>query len=208
MGPLVTRRAPRARARLRRPRREGRREARRRRTRAQASRGAREGFFLGPCLFDDVAAGRCASTTRRSSGPCCASCACRTSRRRSSSSTSTSSATARRSSRASGEAARTLRAGRAGRHGRHQRADPGADGVSFSFGGWKRSLFGPLHVHGPDGVRFYTRLKTVTSRWPTTRPRKRAVRHADDEIMMESTVSEARHDALDRNTERCIRPAQ
>ena len=37
-----------------------------------------------------------------------------------------------------------------------------------SFGGWKRSLFGPLHVHGADGVRFYTRLKTVTSRWPTT----------------------------------------
>lgn len=36
-----------------------------------------------------------------------------------------------------------------------------------SFGGWKRSLFGDLHVHGPDGVRFYTRLKTVTSRWPT-----------------------------------------
>jgi malonate-semialdehyde dehydrogenase (acetylating)/methylmalonate-semialdehyde dehydrogenase len=38
-----------------------------------------------------------------------------------------------------------------------------------SFGGWKRSLFGDLHVHGPDGVRFYTRLKTVTSRWPTQR---------------------------------------
>jgi malonate-semialdehyde dehydrogenase (acetylating) / methylmalonate-semialdehyde dehydrogenase len=37
-----------------------------------------------------------------------------------------------------------------------------------SFGGWKQSLFGALHVHGPDGVRFYTRLKTVTSRWPTT----------------------------------------
>jgi malonate-semialdehyde dehydrogenase (acetylating)/methylmalonate-semialdehyde dehydrogenase len=35
-----------------------------------------------------------------------------------------------------------------------------------SFGGWKRSLFGPLHMHGPDGVRFYTRLKTVTARWP------------------------------------------
>jgi malonate-semialdehyde dehydrogenase (acetylating) / methylmalonate-semialdehyde dehydrogenase len=34
------------------------------------------------------------------------------------------------------------------------------------FGGWKRSLFGPLHMHGPDGVRFYTRLKTVTARWP------------------------------------------
>ena len=36
-----------------------------------------------------------------------------------------------------------------------------------SFGGWKRSLFGPLHMHGPDGVRFYTRLKTVTARWPS-----------------------------------------
>jgi len=35
-----------------------------------------------------------------------------------------------------------------------------------SFGGWKRSMFGALHVHGPDGVRFYTRLKTVTARWP------------------------------------------
>jgi len=37
-----------------------------------------------------------------------------------------------------------------------------------SFGGWKRSLFGDLHIHGMDGVRFYTKLKTVTSRWPTT----------------------------------------
>jgi malonate-semialdehyde dehydrogenase (acetylating)/methylmalonate-semialdehyde dehydrogenase len=35
-----------------------------------------------------------------------------------------------------------------------------------SFGGWKRSLFGALHIHGPDGVRFYTRLKTITARWP------------------------------------------
>jgi malonate-semialdehyde dehydrogenase (acetylating)/methylmalonate-semialdehyde dehydrogenase len=35
-----------------------------------------------------------------------------------------------------------------------------------SFGGWKRSLFGDMAVHGMEGVRFYTRLKTVTSRWP------------------------------------------
>ncbi len=35
-----------------------------------------------------------------------------------------------------------------------------------SFGGWKRSIFGPLGMHGSDGVRFYTRMKTVTSRWP------------------------------------------
>jgi malonate-semialdehyde dehydrogenase (acetylating) / methylmalonate-semialdehyde dehydrogenase len=35
-----------------------------------------------------------------------------------------------------------------------------------SFGGWKDSLFGDLHMHGPDGVRFYTRGKVVTTRWP------------------------------------------
>ncbi|MFK7091421.1 CoA-acylating methylmalonate-semialdehyde dehydrogenase [Chromobacterium violaceum] len=35
-----------------------------------------------------------------------------------------------------------------------------------SFGGWKRSLFGDLHAYGPDGVRFYTRRKAVTQRWP------------------------------------------
>lgn len=36
-----------------------------------------------------------------------------------------------------------------------------------SFGGWKASLFGDHHMHGMEGVRFYTRLKTITSRWPT-----------------------------------------
>ena len=36
----------------------------------------------------------------------------------------------------------------------------------FSFGGWKNSLFGDLHVHGVEGVKFYTRTKVVTSRWP------------------------------------------
>jgi malonate-semialdehyde dehydrogenase (acetylating)/methylmalonate-semialdehyde dehydrogenase len=36
-----------------------------------------------------------------------------------------------------------------------------------SFGGWKRSLFGDTGIYGPEGVHFYTRLKTVTSRWPT-----------------------------------------
>ena len=39
--------------------------------------------------------------------------------------------------------------------------------VSYhSFGGWKSSLFGDHHMHGPEGVRFFTKLKTVTSRWP------------------------------------------
>ena len=36
-----------------------------------------------------------------------------------------------------------------------------------SFGGWKRSLFGDHHMHGPEGVRFYTKYKVVTGRWPT-----------------------------------------
>jgi len=36
-----------------------------------------------------------------------------------------------------------------------------------SFGGWKRSLFGDQHMHGTEGVRFYTKLKTITSRWPS-----------------------------------------
>lgn len=40
--------------------------------------------------------------------------------------------------------------------------------VAFhSFGGWKRSLFGDLHMYGPDGVRFYTRKKAITQRWPS-----------------------------------------
>ncbi|MCF4097179.1 CoA-acylating methylmalonate-semialdehyde dehydrogenase [Maritalea mediterranea] len=37
----------------------------------------------------------------------------------------------------------------------------------YSFGGWKASLFGDHHMHGMEGVRFYTRMKTTTSRWPT-----------------------------------------
>lgn len=36
-----------------------------------------------------------------------------------------------------------------------------------SFGGWKRSLFGDHSIYGPEGVHFYTRLKTITTRWPT-----------------------------------------
>jgi malonate-semialdehyde dehydrogenase (acetylating)/methylmalonate-semialdehyde dehydrogenase len=35
-----------------------------------------------------------------------------------------------------------------------------------SFGGWKASMFGDHHMHGMEGVRFYTRIKTTTTRWP------------------------------------------
>jgi len=41
--------------------------------------------------------------------------------------------------------------------------------VSYhSFGGWKRSLFGDLHIYGPDSIRFYTRRKAITQRWPSS----------------------------------------
>ena len=47
--------------------------------------------------------------------------------------------------------------------------------VAFhSFGGWKRSLFGDLYAYGPDSVRFYTRRKTITQRWPSGGVRERA----------------------------------
>jgi malonate-semialdehyde dehydrogenase (acetylating)/methylmalonate-semialdehyde dehydrogenase len=43
--------------------------------------------------------------------------------------------------------------------------------ASHSFGGWKNSIFGDSSIYGPDGVRFYTRPKVVTSRWPDRGPR-------------------------------------
>ncbi|WP_151704405.1 CoA-acylating methylmalonate-semialdehyde dehydrogenase [Nitrincola alkalilacustris] len=47
--------------------------------------------------------------------------------------------------------------------------------VSYhSFGGWKRSLFGDLYAYGPDAVRFYTRRKTITQRWPSSGVREGA----------------------------------
>lgn len=46
--------------------------------------------------------------------------------------------------------------------------------ASHSFGGWKNSLFGDLHAYGPDGVRFYTRRKTITQRWPSADMREGA----------------------------------
>jgi malonate-semialdehyde dehydrogenase (acetylating)/methylmalonate-semialdehyde dehydrogenase len=38
--------------------------------------------------------------------------------------------------------------------------------AAHSFGGWKRSLFGDVHMHGAEGIRFFTKLKTITARWP------------------------------------------
>ena len=52
------------------------------------------------------------------------------------------------------------------RHGRRQRADP-VPLAYHSFGGWKSSSFGDLNQHGTDSIKFWTRTKTVTSRWPS-----------------------------------------
>jgi malonate-semialdehyde dehydrogenase (acetylating)/methylmalonate-semialdehyde dehydrogenase len=55
------------------------------------------------------------------------------------------------------------------------RVNVGMVGINFpipvplayhTFGGWKRSAFGDINQHGPEGVRFYTKIKTVTQRWP------------------------------------------
>ena len=134
--------------------------------------GHEGGYFLGPSLFDHVTPGDARSTTRRSSARCSSSCAPTATRRRSSSSTPTRTATARRSSPAT-----------AARRGcSSSEATAGMVGINVpipvpmayhSFGGWKSSLFGDLHVHGPEGVRFYTRGKVVTTRWPDPSARRR-----------------------------------
>jgi malonate-semialdehyde dehydrogenase (acetylating)/methylmalonate-semialdehyde dehydrogenase len=46
--------------------------------------------------------------------------------------------------------------------------------ATHSFGGWKRSLFGDLFAYGPDSIRFYTRRKTITQRWPSGGVREKA----------------------------------
>ena len=49
-----------------------------------------------------------------------------------------------------------------------------------TFGGWKRSAFGDANQHGMEGVRFYTKVKTVTARWPEGAARRLRLRHPDD----------------------------
>ncbi len=52
----------------------------------------------------------------------------------------------------------------------------------YTFGGWKRSGFGDLNQHGPDSVRFYTKTKTVTSRWPSGVKEGAEFLDSDDEL--------------------------
>jgi malonate-semialdehyde dehydrogenase (acetylating)/methylmalonate-semialdehyde dehydrogenase len=129
-------------------------------------KGAEQGYYLGPCLFDRVTPGM-RIYREEIFGPvlCVVRVADLESALEIVNAHEFGNGTAIFT--ASGEAARSFT----------QRVQCGMVGVNVpipvpmafhSFGGWKRSLFGPLHVHGPDGVRFYTRLKTVTSRWPTS----------------------------------------
>ena len=103
---------------------------------------------------------------RRSSGRCWASCAPRTSIRRSASINEHEFGNGTSIFTRDGDTARAfahnVQAGMVGIN------VPIPVPMAFhSFGGWKRSLFGDHAVHGVEGVRFYTRLKTVTARWPT-----------------------------------------
>ena len=52
----------------------------------------------------------------------------------------------------------------------------------YTFGGWKRSGFGDLNQHGPDSIRFYTRTKTVTARWPSGVKEGAELQHSDDGV--------------------------
>jgi malonate-semialdehyde dehydrogenase (acetylating) / methylmalonate-semialdehyde dehydrogenase len=133
--------------------------------------GHERGFFLGPCLFDRVTPGM-AIYTDEIFGPVLA--VVRTG------SYDEALALVNVSPYANGVAVFTNDGG-AARRFQHE-VQVGMVGINvpipvpmayYSFGGWKASLFGDAHVHGREGVQFYTRGKVVTARWPD--PRERGV---------------------------------
>ena len=130
---------------------------------------SRPGFFLGPCLFDRVTP-EMSIYTDEIFGPVL--CVVRAN-------TYDEAAALVSANPYANGAAIFTRDGAAARRFEHE-VDAGMVGVNvpipvpmayYSFGGWKQSLFGDTHVHGPDGVHFYTRTKVVTTRWgdPATR---------------------------------------
>jgi malonate-semialdehyde dehydrogenase (acetylating)/methylmalonate-semialdehyde dehydrogenase len=130
-----------------------------------ALEGHEDGFFLGPSLFDRVTAGM-RIHREEIFGPVL--CVARVS--------DFEAALALPSEHEYGNGAAIFtRDGDAAREFA-RRVDAGMVGINVpipvpiayhTFGGWKRSGFGDLNQHGPDGVRFYTKTKTVTSRWPS-----------------------------------------
>ena len=129
----------------------------------------RPGFFLGPCLFDRVTP-EMSIYTDEIFGPVL--CVVRAE-------TYDEAAALISANPYANGAAIFTRDGAAARRFEHE-VDAGMVGINvpipvpmayYSFGGWKQSLYGDTHVHGPDGVHFYTRAKVVTTRWgdPATR---------------------------------------
>jgi malonate-semialdehyde dehydrogenase (acetylating)/methylmalonate-semialdehyde dehydrogenase len=127
-------------------------------------RGDAKGFFLGPCLFDNVTASM--SVYRDEIfGPVLAVVRAKT--------YDEALAIVNENPFANGVAIFTNDGGAARRF--QSEVQVGMVGINvpipvpmayYSFGGWKASLFGDAHVHGAEGVKFYTRGKVVTSRWP------------------------------------------
>ena len=122
-----------------------------------------DGFFLGPCLFDRVTPAM-SIYTDEIFGPVL--CVVRVE-------TYDDAAWLVSENPYANGAAIFTRDGGAARRFEHE-VDAGMVGVNvpipvpmayYSFGGWKQSLFGDTHVHGPDGVHFYTRAKVITTRW-------------------------------------------
>ncbi len=122
-----------------------------------------DGFFLGPCLFDHVTP-RMSIYTDEIFGPVLTVVRVET--------YDEAAALISANPYANGAAIFT-RDGSAARRFQHE-VDAGMVGINvpipvpmayYSFGGWKQSLFGDTHVHGPEGVHFYTRSKVVTTRW-------------------------------------------
>ena len=128
--------------------------------------GYENGFYMGGCLFDDVTPRHAHLQGRDFRAGALGRAREGLSRRRSIFRTSTNTAMASRSSRATA----TPRAISP------RKVEVGMVGINFAipvplayhtFGGWKRSGFGDLNQHGPDSIRFYTKTKTVTARWPS-----------------------------------------
>ncbi len=131
--------------------------------------GYENGFYLGGSLFDRVTP-TCRPIRTRSSDPFCRSRAQRISTTRSRFRPIINTAMALLSSHATATPAREFAS----------RVQVGMVGINIpipvplayhTFGGWKRSAFGDVNQHGPEGVRFYTRIKTVT---PALAQRRRA----------------------------------
>jgi malonate-semialdehyde dehydrogenase (acetylating)/methylmalonate-semialdehyde dehydrogenase len=137
--------------------------------RAVVPAGAREGFFLGPCLFDHVRPGMSIHADEIF-GPVLSVVRAAT--------YDEAVALVHASPYANGVALFTSDGGAARRF--QSEVQVGMVGINVpipvpmayhAFGGWKASLFGDAHVHGAEGVRFYTRGKVVTARWPAPRLR-------------------------------------